>query len=178
MLVAPGFGERGIEGKIRAIGVSNVTLEQIDAYRALGQLDSAQEKYSMLDRGKEAGILPYCAELDIAFLAYSPLAQGLLTSKYLAGVPEGSRFAENDSFAERFLTDENRKKVVALKEVADDLGVTRAQLALAWCLMNPDVSTVITGASRVEQIRENMKALDFVDAFTPELMDEIDRVCA
>ena len=102
------------------------------------------------------------------------------TSSLRQGMPAGSRGEVGGyEFLRKELTDPDRlAKVAALKPLADGLGASLAQFALAWCLQNPYVSTVITGASRVEQIRENMKALDFVDAFTPELMDEIDRVCA
>jgi voltage-dependent potassium channel beta subunit len=111
---------------------------------------------------------------------WSPLASGLLTGKYQDGIPPGSRGAvKGYEFLHKELTDPYRlAKVAALEPLADRLGASLAQFALAWCLQNPCVSTVITGASRVEQVRENMRALDFVDAFTPELMDEIDRVCA
>ena len=111
---------------------------------------------------------------------WSPLASGLLTGKYQQGIPAGSRGEVGGyEFLRKELTDPERlAKVAGLKPLADRMGASLAQFSLAWCLQNPFVSTVITGASRVEQIRENMRALEFVDAFTPELMDEIDRVCA
>ena len=111
---------------------------------------------------------------------WSPLASGLLTGKYRDGIPPGSRgTVRGYEFLHRELTDPCRlAKVAALEPLADRMGASLAQFALAWCLQNPWVSTVITGASRVEQVRENMRALDFVDAFTPELLEEIDRICA
>lgn len=110
---------------------------------------------------------------------WSPLASGLLTGKYQDGIPPGSRGQVSGyEFLQKELTDPERlAKVTALMPLAEKMGATLAQFSLAWCLQNPYVSTVITGASRVEQVKENMKAMDFVDAFTPELMDEIDRIC-
>lgn len=109
---------------------------------------------------------------------WSPLASGLLTGKYRDGIPEGSRGAlETMHWMRDRLTDPERlERVAALEPIAGDMGASLAQFALAWCLQNPHVSSVITGASRVEQVAENMKAADFVDRFTPEVMARIDRV--
>ncbi|MGB5332366.1 MAG: aldo/keto reductase [Woeseiaceae bacterium] len=109
---------------------------------------------------------------------WSPLASGLLTGKYNNGIPGDSRGAvEGLGWLQKELTDaEKLAKVSALEPIANSMGASLAQLSLAWCLQNPHVSTVLTGASRVEQVRENMKALDFVDSFTPELTSEIDRI--
>lgn len=109
---------------------------------------------------------------------WSPLASGLLTGKYNDGIPEDSRGAlPNFHWLQDQLTDEQRlAKVRALKPLADEMGASLAQFSLAWCLQNPHVSSVITGASRVEQVHENMKALQFVDQFTPELMAVINGI--
>lgn len=109
---------------------------------------------------------------------WSPLASGLLTGKYKAGIPSDSRGAlKGFGWLHDKLTDQGRlAKVSALEPLAADMGATLAQFSLAWCLQNPYVSTVLTGASRVEQVRENMKALNFVDKFTPDLISEIDRI--
>lgn len=109
---------------------------------------------------------------------WSPLASGLLTGKYNAGVPSDSRAAlEGYEWLRKELTDAERlAKVAALDPIARQIGASLAQFSLAWCLQNPYVSTVMTGASRVDQVHENMKALEFVDSFTPDLMNEIDRV--
>ena len=109
---------------------------------------------------------------------WSPLASGLLTGKYNNGIPSDSRGAvEGLGWLQKELTDaEKLARVLALEPIAKTVGASLAQLSLAWCLQNPYVSTVMTGASRVEQVHENMKALDFVDSFTPEIMSEIDRV--
>ncbi len=109
---------------------------------------------------------------------WSPLASGLLTGKYRDGIPKDSRGAlEGFGWLQDQLTNEDRlAKVASLEPLAVDMGATLAQFSLAWCLQNPWVSTVMTGASRVEQVHENMKALDFVEKFTPEVMSEIERI--
>jgi voltage-dependent potassium channel beta subunit len=109
---------------------------------------------------------------------WSPLASGLLTGKYQGGIPEGSRGSvAGYEFLHAELTDADRlAKVAALEPLAREMHATLAQFSLAWCLQNPRVSSVITGASRVEQLYENLRALDFVDRFTPDLMGRIDQV--
>ena len=118
---------------------------------------------------------------------WSPLASGLLTGKYLSGIPDDSRSEEatreaigkipNGTYHGEDMTDNDRlAKVAALEPLAHELGASLPQFALAWCLQNPYVSSVITGASRVEQVHENMKAIEFVDKFTPEVMERIDEI--
>ena len=109
---------------------------------------------------------------------WSPLASGTLTGKYQHGVPEGSRGSlESLAWLREQITDAGRlARVAALEPLAQDMGATLAQFSLAWCLQNPWVSTVITGASRVEQVHENMKAVEFIDRFTPEVVEAIDRI--
>ena len=109
---------------------------------------------------------------------WSPLASGLLTGKYARGIPEGSRGAlEGYDWLHEQLTDKERlAKVQALEPVARDLGCTLSQLAIAWCLKNPCVSTVITGASRVEQVHENMKAGEVALMLTPDILAQIDAI--
>ena len=111
---------------------------------------------------------------------WSPLASGTLTGKYQKGIPEGSRGSlESLAWLRDQITDADRlAKVAALQPLAEQMGATLAQFALAWCLQNPWVSTVITGASRVDQVHENMKAVNFVDKFTPDVMAAIDEVFA
>jgi len=117
-------------------------------------------------------------EYDYGSTTWSPLASGLLTGKYKGGIPEDSRGAlEGYDWLEDQLTDEEKlEKVAALEPIAKEMGASLAQFSLAWCLQNPYVSSVITGASRVEQVHENMKAMEFVDKFTPEIMDRIDEI--
>ena len=109
---------------------------------------------------------------------WSPLASGMLTGKYRDGIPEDSRGSLKEyAFLKEGLTNKERLQVVAgLEPVAANMGATLAQFSLAWCLQNPHVSSVITGASRVSQVHENMKALEFVDKFTPDVLDEIDKL--
>jgi len=111
---------------------------------------------------------------------WSPLASGVLTGKYQAGIPKDSRGAvKGMEWIQDQLTDADRlAKVTALEPLAKDMGASLAQFSLAWCLQNSHVSSVITGASRVEQVHENMKALQFVEQFTPDLIEEIDRIFA
>jgi len=148
-------------GKIRAIGVSNATPEQMDQYRAVGTLDSDQELYSMLDRKVEASQLPYCAGHGLAFLAYSPIAQGLLTGK----IGPDRAFDEGDqrNLKPRFSV-ENRRKVAAMldvfRPVADAHRVTPAQLAIAWTVSQTGCTHALVGARTPEQAAENAKAGD------------------
>ncbi len=109
---------------------------------------------------------------------WSPLASGLLTGKYSDGIPSDSRGAlEELDWLQDQLTDAERlAKVSALKPLADQMGASLAQFSLAWCLQNPNVSTVLTGASRVEQVQENMKAIEFIDKFTPDVTTEINQI--
>jgi aryl-alcohol dehydrogenase-like predicted oxidoreductase len=109
---------------------------------------------------------------------WSPLASGLLTGKYSDGIPDDSRGAltELDWLQDKLTDSERLAKVSALKPLAEQMGASLAQFSLAWCLQNPHVSTVMTGASRVEQVHENMKAIDFTDRFTPDVMKEIDQI--
>ncbi len=151
------------EGKIRAIGVSNATVEQMDEYRKAGPLDADQEKYSMLSRKIDEEQLPYCERENIAVLAYSPLAQGLLTGKMTAdrAIPEGDYRAEDAKFSA-----ENRKRILAFLErvrpVADEHKATLAQLAIAWTLARPGLSHSLVGARSAAQVDENAKAGDIV----------------
>lgn len=109
---------------------------------------------------------------------WSPLASGLLTGKYNAGVPKGSRATVKgyEWLADELTNEERQRKVEALKPLAAEIGATLAQFSLAWCLQNPHVSSVLTGASRIEQVNENMQAIEFVASFTPELMTAIDEI--
>lgn len=136
-----------------------------------------QPEYSMLRRNRvEEHILPVTTAKGIGLVVWSPLAQGLLTGKYDDGVPEGTRFANFEQFKERFLTDENVAKVRALKAVADELGITRAQLALAWVLREPGVASVITGATRVDQLEDNVRAAEV--ELSAEVLAKIEDVLA
>ncbi|MFW5691346.1 MAG: aldo/keto reductase family protein [Chloroflexota bacterium] len=134
-----------------------------------------QPQYSMLHRDRvENTIFPVTEPRGIGVVPWSPLGMGMLTGKYDEGIPEDSRFAREDWAAKRFINDENRQKVKALKPIADDLGITRAQLALAWCLRTPAVSSVITGATRPEQVVDNARAGEVT--LTPDVVEAIEKI--
>ncbi|MEK6573896.1 MAG: aldo/keto reductase, partial [Chloroflexota bacterium] len=138
-----------------------------------------QPEYHMLHRDRvEKEYARLYKEIGLGTTTWSPLASGLLTGKYNDGIPEDSRVAlQGFEWLKPDVTAPERIEIVKkLKPVADDLGCTMAQMAIAWCLKNPDVSTVITGASRVAQARENLKALDVVAKLTPDVMERIEGV--
>lgn len=149
------------EGKIRAIGVCNANTEQMDAYREHGQLDSDQEKYSMLDRDIEQENLPYCQEHQTAVLAYSPLAKGLLTGKI--GPNTTFDAADQRSKDDRFKP-ENTGRVKAMLDamqpVAEEHGITIAQLVIAWTLHQPGLTHALCGARTPEHVSANASAGD------------------
>ncbi|MEQ8673849.1 MAG: aldo/keto reductase family protein [Aggregatilineales bacterium] len=120
-----------------------------------------QPQYSMLFRERVEGqILPVTKPRGIGLVPWSPLAMGMLTGKYDDGIPEDSRFGKEEWAKDRYMNDGNVEKVKAMKPIADDLGITRAQLALAWLLRDSGVSSVITGATRVSQIEANAAAAE------------------
>jgi len=138
-----------------------------------------QPVYNLFERHRfGAEYEPVYEDYGYGSTTWSPLASGLLTGKYNAGIPSGSRGAlQGLDWLQKDLTDADRlAKVAALGPVAKQMGATLAQFSLAWCLQNPYVSTVMTGASRVEQVHENMKAIEFADKFTPDVIAEIDRI--
>lgn len=137
-----------------------------------------QPQYNMLVRERfEKEYAPLYKELGYGTTIWSPLASGILTGKYNDGIPNDSRMAlKGYGWLRKELTEEKVKTVRSLKTVADDLGCTMAQMAIAWCLKNPHVSTVITGASRVEQVHQNMKALEIVPSLTKDIVDRIEEV--
>jgi methylglyoxal reductase len=151
------------EGKIREIGVSNATIEQIAEYQAIGPVDTDQEKYSMLDRSLEAVHLPYLRKNNIAFLAYSPLANGLLSGKITRSREfSGDDLRRNNA---RF-TDENRRWVSNvmrdIEPIAREHGATIAQLVIAWTLEQPGVTHALVGGRNRKQALENAGAGDLV----------------
>src|SRR3954464_7584189 len=156
------------QGKALYIGVSEWTAEQIRAGHALSRelgfsLVSSQPQYSMLWRVIEKKVVPTSAELGVSQIVWSPGAQGVLTGKYKPGqqAPEGSRAADQKGGADAissFLKDDVLTAVQGLQPIADELGITMAQLAVAWVLQNPNVAGAIVGASRPEQVRSNAAA--------------------
>jgi len=174
-------------GKVRAIGFSEWTGEQIDAATAIAEAEgltafsSSQPQYSMLWRKPEGKVFPACARHGIGNLAFSPLAHGVLTGKYRAGEPPppGSRAAseEMNAFMEtagrHYRSDFLLAAVAELKPIAAELGLTMAQMALAWVLRRTEVASAIIGASRPEQIADNVRA---VGVKLPEdVLEQIDR---
>ena len=138
-----------------------------------------QPQYNMFNRQKvEQEFARLYQDIGLGTTTWSPLASGMLTGKYLNGLPADSRANLKDyEWLKKAVTDPDRiSKVKELASIAADLGVSMTQIALAWCLKNPHVSTVITGASRVEQVRENMGASRVVEKLTPEVMTRIDEV--
>jgi voltage-dependent potassium channel beta subunit len=138
-----------------------------------------QPQYNILTRERvEKEYARLYEDIGLGTTIWSPLASGLLTGKYLNGVPEGSRATlPGYEWLRTMLTDEaSNKKVAEVKKIADELDVSLAQFSLAWCTKNPHVSTVITGASNAEQVRENMKALDVIPLLTPEIMERVDLI--
>jgi voltage-dependent potassium channel beta subunit len=138
-----------------------------------------QPQYNILWRDRvEKEYKRLYEDIGLGTTIWSPLASGLLTGKYLTGVPEGSRATlPGYEWLRDLLTDEaQNKKVAAIKVIADELDVSLAQFSLAWCVKNPNVSTVITGASSADQVRENMGALDVVPLLTPDVMERVDLI--
>ena len=138
-----------------------------------------QPQYNMFVRDRfEKEYAPLYSELGYGTTIWSPLASGVLTGKYNDGIPEGSRVTAKgmEWLKDAAITPERIEKVRKLQPIADELGCSLAQLGLAWCLTNPNVSTVITGASRAAQVTENMKALEVAPKLTPEILDAIEGV--
>ena len=163
------FNDLVRSGKVLYVGVSEWTAAQIEeAVGLAGQMGfdrivSNQPQYSMLWRVIEEQVVPTSAKHGIGQIVWSPLAQGVLTGKYLPGqpLPAGTRAVskEGSAFIERFLSDEILARVQLLRPIAADLGLTMAQLALAWVLANPNVASAIIGATRQEQVRDNIRAV-------------------
>jgi aryl-alcohol dehydrogenase-like predicted oxidoreductase len=170
-------------GKVLYVGVSEWTAEQIGRAGVLARelkvpLVSNQPQYSMLWRVIEAEVIPACEKLGMGQIVWSPMGQGVLSGKYVPGQPPpaGSRAtdAAGGPFIARFMTDDVLTRVQRLKPIAEEAGLTMAQLAVAWVLQNPSVSAAIVGASRPEQVRENVKASGVVlDAAVMKQIDEV-----
>jgi aryl-alcohol dehydrogenase-like predicted oxidoreductase len=141
-----------------------------------------QPQYNMFHRERvEKEYLPLYDEMGLGTTIWSPLASGLLTGKYIDGVPDDSRMSlEKYQWLRKRLEEQGwearNEKVKKLVPLAEELGATLPQMAIAWCLANPHVSTVITGASKPQQVAENMKALDVVGKLTPDVMERIEEV--
>lgn len=175
------------QGKVLYVGFSQWSPAQIaeavalQRARHLDRFVSSQPDYNMLSRGIEKEIIPLCEREGIGQIVYSPLAQGLLTGKYLPGqpVPEGSRASDpkqNMFLNGGKLDDERLARIQKLKPIAENLGLSMAQLALAWCLRQQNVSSVIIGASRPAQVDDNAGAVG--KTLSPETLQAIDAALA
>ena len=172
------------QGKTLYIGVSEWTAAQIDDALKIAdemgfdRIISSQPQYSMLWRVIEAEVVPLCEREGIGQLVWSPLAGGVLTGKYKPGEapPEGSRASDptGSNFTKRLMTDDVLGRVQQLRPIAEDAGLSLSQLGLAWVLANPNVSAALIGATRPEQVHENVKAVGVrLDA---EILKRIDEV--
>ena len=147
------------QGKIRSIGASNVTVADVEAYLAAGQLDAVQQEYNMVSRSIEADLLPLCKERGVSVLSYSSLALGLLSGKI---GPEREFTGDDQRRDNPRFSVKNRQKVAQLMDevrpIASDHGASEAQIVIAWTLQQPGITFSLCGARTVEQARENAKA--------------------
>jgi L-glyceraldehyde 3-phosphate reductase len=167
------------QGKALYVGISSYspakTREAEQILRSAGvPLLIHQPSYSLLNRWIEGGLLDTLDELGVGCIAFSPLGQGMLTDKYLNGVPEGSRASREGSLSTDFLTEENIARVRALNEIAKSRGQSLAQLAIAWVLRDPKVTSALIGASSVKQLEQNLAAVTGPELTSDELA-EIDK---
>jgi aryl-alcohol dehydrogenase-like predicted oxidoreductase len=177
------FADLVRQGKVLYVGVSEWTAEQIRQAAALARelkipLISNQPQYSLLWRVIEAEVIPACEKLGIGQIVWSPMAQGVLSGKYLPGQPPppGSRATSEAGaqFIARFMNDDVLSRVQQLKPIAKEAGLTMPQLAIAWVLQNPNVSSAIVGATKPEQVRDNVKASGVtLDAAIMKRIDEV-----
>src|SRR5215470_2750205 len=166
-------------GKALYAGISSYSAEQTrEAHRILTSMGTPllihQPSYSMLNRWIEDGLLDVLGELGIGCIVFSPLAQGMLSDRYLNGIPEGSRATQHGSLSPDMLTEQTMAKIRALNEIAQRRGQTLAQMALAWTLRDPRVTSTLPGASSVVQLEQNVAALHNLH-FSADELAEIDR---
>jgi L-glyceraldehyde 3-phosphate reductase len=166
-------------GRALYAGISSYSAERTaEAAAILADLGTPlfihQPSYSLLNRWVEGGLLDTLEQIGAGCIAFSPLAQGMLTDKYLDGVPANSRMAENSSLSKDLLTEQNLGHIRALNQIAQRRGQSLAQLALAWLARDERVSSVLIGASSVHQLEQNIASLDNL-AFTDAELAEIDQ---
>jgi L-glyceraldehyde 3-phosphate reductase len=167
------------QGKALYVGISSYSAEKTrEAAEILRELGTPllihQPSYSMLNRWIEPDLLDVLEEEGVGCIGFSPLAQGMLTDRYLDGIPEGSRASRPGSLSADLLTDEAIGKIRALNEIAKRRGQTLAQMALAWTLRDPRMTSTLVGVSSVQQLESNVAALETLE-FTAEELAEIDR---
>ena len=170
------------QGKALYVGISSYsgerTKEAVEIARSLGTpILIHQPSYSMLNRWVEPEVLDTCGEEGVGIIAFSPLGQGMLTDRYLDGIPADSRAAKDFYLKKDFINEENMARVKALNEIAQRRGQALAQMAIAWVLRDPRVTSALIGASSVKQLETNVAALDNL-AFTDEELADIDRHAA
>jgi L-glyceraldehyde 3-phosphate reductase len=168
------------QGKALYVGISNYPPKQtVEAARILAGLGTPllihQPSYSMLNRWMEHGLLDTIGELGVGCIVYSPLAQGILTGRYLEGIPAGSRASQQDTLDHAQLDEATLATVRSLGELARRRGQTVAQLALAWTLRDPRMTSTLIGASNVTQLEQNVTTIDALD-FSSEELEEIDAI--
>lgn len=170
------------QGKVRYVGCSNLPVWQVVEAQWIAQTKnlngfvSCQDEYSLLVRGIEPNLVPAIERYHLGLLPFFPLASGLLTGKYRrdAPMPEGARLTNTQRLADRYMTASNWEKVEKLRAFAEQRGRTLLQLAFSWLASKPYVSSVIAGATRPEQLEQNIRAVAWV--FSPDELAEIDRV--
>jgi L-glyceraldehyde 3-phosphate reductase len=167
------------QGKALYVGISSYGPKNtLKAIKILSELGTPclihQSSYSMLNRWVEDGLMDVLGEHGIGMIAFSPLAQGMLTDKYLHGIPDGSRALQDSSLDMELLSEENLAKILALNEIAKKRSQTLAQMALAWVLHDKRVVSVLIGASSPDQVEENVRSLDHLE-FTAEELSHIDQ---
>ena len=170
-------------GKALYAGVSNYNKDYTEkAMHILKELHCPfiinQRRYSIFDRTIEQdGVKDFCKEAGIGIIAFSPLAQGMLTDKYLNGIPADSRIGRNSVFLkEDALTEERLRQIAGLNQIAKNRNQTLAQMALSWILRDGGVCSVLIGASKPSQILENISVTEYTD-FTEEELEQIDKIC-
>jgi L-glyceraldehyde 3-phosphate reductase len=166
------------QGKALYVGISSYSPERTREAANLLKSEGVpllihQPSYSMMNRWIERGLLDTLEDLGVGCIAFSPLAQGLLTKKYLAGIPENSRASAEGSFPKKFLSEENLNHVRSLNEIAKGRGQTLAQMAIAWVLRDRQVTSALIGARNVEQLNDSLDAVHKLD-FTEAELQEID----
>jgi len=173
------------QGKILYWGTSQWSgAEIMEAHRVAQQYGliaptMEQPQYNMFERFKmEQDYLPVFQNVGLGTTIWSPLAAGFLTGKYIDGIPEGSRLDIKgfDWLKERWLQEGKIEKLKKLVALSEKLGVSTASMAIAWTIKNPNVSTTILGATKKEQLYDNLKALDTLNKLSPEVMDEIEKI--
>ena len=171
------------QGKALYVGISNYRTEQTkDALAVLKEFGSRclihQPNYSMLDRWIENGLLDVLGDEGVGCIVFCPLSQGMLTDKYLKGIPKGSRASKEYSFLKKeYITEEILRKTAFLNKMAKERGQSLAQMSLAWVLRDKRVTSALIGASRVEQVEQNVAAIDNIE-FSKEELEQIEGILA